>query len=165
MKKLMIVSLIGLIGLVSEVSAQKNVGTNDYTTAIGVKFAPGAFTVKHFFNNQIALEGLGYFYSNAFRVTALVEFHHDIANAEGLRWYIGPGAHVSFVKFKGYGYTYVGIDGVLGLDYKFKNIPLNMSIDWQPSFEFGSDPINGTFKNGPGFTGGFAGIGIRYVIN
>jgi hypothetical protein len=31
----------------------------------------------------------------------------------------------------------IGIDGVLGLDYKFNGAPINVSIDWQPSFEFG----------------------------
>jgi hypothetical protein len=38
-----------------------------------------------------------------------------------------------------YGYRggAVGIDGVLGLDYKFNGAPINMSLDWQPSFEFG----------------------------
>jgi hypothetical protein len=27
-----------------------------------------------------------------------------------------------------------GLDGVLGLDYKFKGAPINLSLDWQPSY-------------------------------
>ena len=46
-------------------------------------------------------------------------------------------------------------DGVLGLDYKFRGAPINMSIDWQPSFEFGA---------GRGFVGSWGGLGIRYTF-
>jgi hypothetical protein len=31
-------------------------------------------------------------------------------------------------------YYEVGVSGVLGLDYTFDNIPLNVSVDWAPTF-------------------------------
>ena len=49
----------------------------------------------------------------------------------------------------------VGVDGVLGLDYKFNRAPINLSIDWQPSFEF---------ADGHGFVGSWGGLGIRYTF-
>ena len=49
----------------------------------------------------------------------------------------------------------VGVDGILGLDFKFKNVPLNMSIDWQPSFNL----IGYQY-----FESGWGGLGIRYTL-
>jgi hypothetical protein len=74
---------------------------------------------------------------------------------DGLQWYFGPGAHVGFYNGKYGDGVYAGVDGVLGLDYKIRSAPINISIDWQPSFEFG---------DGRGFVGSWGGIGIRYVL-
>ncbi|RYF89649.1 MAG: hypothetical protein EOO03_05540 [Chitinophagaceae bacterium] len=142
-------------------SAQSNIGSSDYKTAIGVKFYPGALSVKHFVNEKHALEGLAYFWNRGTRITGLYEIHGNIENADGLKWYIGPGAHVGFYNNKTYngvnynGKTYIGVDGVLGLDYKIKSAPINFSLDWQPSFEFG---------DGAGFSGNWGGLAIRYVL-
>ena len=131
--------------------------SSTYTTALGVKFYPTGITLKHFISDKHALEGLGYFYNYGFRITGLYEIYGDINNAPGLRWYIGPGAHVGFYNTKYGGGSSAGVDGVLGLDYKVTNAPLNLSLDWQPSFEFGDN-----FNNG--FSGGWGGFGIRYTF-
>jgi hypothetical protein len=47
-----------------------------------------------------------------------------------------------------------GIDGVLGLDYKIKGAPLNLSIDWQPSFNF----------VGYSYFSNWGGLAIRYTF-
>jgi hypothetical protein len=140
----------------------------DYRTAIGVKVWDGAgLSVKHFTSDVGALEGILYFWDEGFRLTGLYEFHGDIGGAPGLRWYIGPGAHLGFYDYNdddnGNGNdndgndndTYIGIDGVIGLDFKFNKVPINISLDWQPSFEFGDNR---------GFNGGWGGLGIRYAF-
>lgn len=157
MKKKILSAAIMLLVIVGSASAQKNSNSSDYKTALGVKFYPGAITLKHFINDKVALEGLGYFYNNGTRITGLYEFHFDIAEPTGLKWYVGPGAHVGFYSSKYGGGTSIGIDGVLGLDYKIKTAPINLSLDWQPSFEFGN-----TFGNG--FGGSWGGFAIRYVF-
>ncbi len=148
----------------SSAFAQRRGGSSDgqsYKTSLGVKFYPGAVTFKHFVADKKAIELLGYFWERGARITGLYEIHGDINGAPGLKWYVGPGAHIGFYNDyfynnKRYGRgSYFGIDGVLGLDYKFNDLPLNISLDWQPSFEFGY---------GPGFTGNWGGLGIRYVI-
>lgn len=142
----------------------------DYKNAVGVKFYPGALTIKHNLNRVIGVEGITYFYDGkSIRLTALAEFNFNIDPVPGLKWFIGPGAHVSFSKYKSQANTFVGIDGILGLDYKFKGIPINLSVDWQPSFEFGEDPRYDNdptyrLKDGPGFTGSWAGVAIRYTF-
>lgn len=153
-KYLLMIAIVAVASL--SASAQSNITSQEYKTALGVKFYPGAISLKHFVNEKAALEGLGYFWNRGSRITGLYEFHGRIGNAAGLKWYVGPGAHVGFYNTKYGGGTSVGVDGVLGLDYKFKGAPINVSLDWQPSFEFGD-----TYD---GFSGNWGGLAIRYVF-
>jgi hypothetical protein len=136
-----------------------------YQTALGVKFYPGSLSLKHFIQKNRAIEALGYFWQYGARITALYEIHGNINGAPGLKWYVGPGAHVGFwnTKWKDRygrrdGGAYFGVDGVLGLDYKINKAPINISLDWQPSFSFGDPDF------GYGFEGGWGGLGIRYTF-
>lgn len=136
----------------------RSANSTEYQTAVGLKVWDGAgITLKHFMADDKAIEGIGYFYRRGFRITGLYEIHGDISGAAGLKWYIGPGAHVGFYNNKYFDENKVvlGIDGVLGLDYKFNTAPINLSLDWQPSFEFAS---------GFGFNGNWGGLGIRYTF-
>jgi hypothetical protein len=129
---------------------------SSYKTAIGVKFYPTGVTLKTFVKSNAAFEGIGYFWDKGTRITALYEYHQDLTQSGNLKWYIGPGAHVGFYKAEFFdGGTSVGIDGVLGLDYKFPGIPINVSLDWQPSYEFGDYA---------GFSGNWGGVGLRLAL-
>lgn len=155
------VILGSILGLLLSFNANSQATGSDYQTAIGVKFYPGSLTVKHFVNDGAAVEGLLSFWSYGFRVTGLYEFHGDITGAPGLKWYAGPGVHIGAYNTK---WTNafpgrndglaIGIDGVLGLDYKFDGVPINMSIDWQPSFNI----------VGYSHFYGWGGLGIRYTL-
>lgn len=134
----------------------KSTNSSTYKTALGVKvWDGGGISFKQFVNGNNALELIGYFYNQGARITGLYEIHGPINGATGLQWYIGPGAHIGFYNSKYGDGVFAGIDGVLGLDYKFKGAPINISIDWQPSFEFGEDR---------GFYGNWGGLGIRYTF-
>ena len=159
MKHILILSILITI-TVFVAKAQTN--NSEYQSALGVKFYPGAISFKTFVANNKAAEFLGYFYNYGFRVTGLYEIHGDIIGMSGLKWYAGPGVHIQTWNNKwkrdyperssGIG---LGIDGVLGLDYKFKKAPINLSIDWQPSLNLiGYNYIES----------GWAGIGIRYTF-
>jgi hypothetical protein len=159
MRKLLLATII-LLGFIVTNGQSKSANSSSYRTALGVKFYPGGITLKHFFNGtNNAGELIAYFRSNRFRITGLYEIHGNFNGAPGLRWYIGPGAHIGFYDYyyrnNHIDGTYFGIDGVLGLDYKFNGAPINISIDWQPSFEFQDDL---------GFYGGWGGIAIRYTF-
>lgn len=161
MKKILMIGICLLGSFWQVAEAQKSNQSSNYTTALGVKFYPGAVTFKHFIKEGRALEGLGYFWERGARFTLLYEFHQDINDVPGLSWYVGPGAHIGFYNRKknlaGYGGSGLGIDGVIGLDYKINSAPINISLDWQPSFEFGDN-------YGNGFSGNWGGFAIRYVI-
>lgn len=158
MKRLILATIL-LFSIVFA-QAQQNMGS-DYTTALGVKVYPGAISVKHFIGKN-AVEGLGYISSDGFRLTGLYEIHNSLGNVEGLRWYVGGGAHLGIWSdaWKNKyptreGGLAVGVDGVLGVDYKIKGAPLNLSFDWQPSFNI----IGYNY-----FEGGWGGLGVRYTF-
>jgi hypothetical protein len=164
MKKIGIVALVAFV--ISCVSAQAQNETSSYVTALGIKaWGDGAgITVKHFARPNRALEGIGYFSRGGARFTGLYEFHFDFEGAPGLKWYVGPGVHLGVYNNRYYDNryydgngagTFVGIDGVLGLDYKFTGAPINLSLDWQPSVELGPNR---------GFMGSWGGLGIRYTF-
>ena len=158
MKKSIVLFFAVLLTATFAVKAQSSTANSSfYTTAIGVKFYPTGVTLKHFVSAKNALEGIGYFYNYGARITGLYEIHGEINNAGGLRYYYGPGAHVGFYNNKYGGNTSFGVDGVLGLDYKIKSAPINLSLDWQPSFEFGNNYNNG-------FSGSWGGLAIRYTF-
>jgi hypothetical protein len=172
MKKQFLLATVILLLAITNVTAQKSSSfySSSYTTALGVKVYPAsggaAITLKYFIKKSAALEALGYAWERGGRLTGLYEFHWDIPGVPGgLKWYVGPGAHIGVYNDRYYNYirdsrgSYmaVGIDGVIGLDYKFNNIPLNLSADWQPSFDFGNERYNG-------FGGDFGGIAARYTF-
>lgn len=150
-----------LMTITLSVSAQQNLGP-DYRTALGVKVYPGAITVKHFLKETAAVEGLGYLSSDGFRVTGLYEIHQPLGNVPGLKWYVGGGAHLG-VWSNAWRDKYpdrpdglaIGVDGILGLDYKIQGAPLDLSFDWQPSFNL----IGYNY-----FEGGWGGLAVRYTF-
>jgi hypothetical protein len=159
MRKIL-VSVSALFFVVVSQGQSRSVNGYDYKTALGVKvWDGGGISLKHFLTDRHAGELIGYFWSPGFRLTGLYEIHGPINGAPGLQWYIGPGIHVGSYNnhhvHSHAGHASIGIDGVIGLDYKFNGAPINISLDWQPSFEFAT---------GHGFIGNWGGLGIRYTF-
>ncbi len=114
----------------------------DYNTAIGLRGGPFiGFTVKHFLSEKSAIEGIVSTRWKGIEITGLYELHNRAFQVDRLNWYFGVGGHIGFYdgKYTKWDtvektYTNVGVDGILGLEYNFKEIPLNLSIDWKPAF-------------------------------
>jgi len=125
-----------------------------YSTGLGFRLGgiSSGITVKHYTNSNTALEGILSFGRHAFLVTGLFEKHQPFPSAEGLSWYYGGGAHVGFFP-NDYRYNYfyykshnnkdkiyehsdagisLGADFIIGMDYKFQNAPVNLSLDVKP---------------------------------
>src|SRR5688500_19610001 len=134
------ITLLGLavLFLIQAEAQSRSSNSSNYKTALGVKVWNGAgISLKHFLSEN-AVEAIGYFYRRGFRLTGLYEIHGDIAGAQGLKWYIGPGAHIGFYGDKYSDGVFADLYGVLGLDYRFSGAPITISLYYQPSFEFGS---------------------------
>jgi hypothetical protein len=156
MKKLIFTFLIALF-LISNGYAQ------DYKTGIGFRGGlSNGLTVKHFIGQKSALEGLIASRWKGLEVTGLYEIHNQAFDTQRLNWYFGFGGHIGFwngddAKWgtPGTSYTVVGIDGILGVEYNFKEVPLNIGLDWKPAFNL---------SGYSGFWGDGGAISIRYIF-
>ncbi|MBC7745903.1 MAG: hypothetical protein H7096_12465 [Flavobacterium sp.] len=159
MKNLLLICLtLGIILITQQdIKAQQT-----YKNAIGGRLGTAnGITYKTFINSDRALDFILNFRSNekqsTFRFTGLYEIHNPINNAPGLRWYYGPGATVGSRKFKSSDTNdlLVSLDGVLGLDYKFADAPINLALDWKPAIEI----VPNTEFDAQGF-----GLSIRFTF-
>ena len=145
------------------------VGAQEYSSAVGARLGyPLSASYKTFMgDSNNALELIAGFRSfsfyNWFTVGGAYQFHNEIESVDGLQWYYGFGASAYFWSFDTGFFgdtsvgTSVGIQGYIGLDYKFADIPLSLTADWVPTFF-----VNGF---GSGFGGGYGALGVRYVIS
>jgi hypothetical protein len=148
--------LVTISAQAQDKSATAKLPRPTYKTAIGVKVVPFAVTFKTFVGRRNrAFELLGDF-NDGFRLTALYEFHGDLTSTGNLKWYIGGGAHGGYYDKGEVDGIMFGIDAVAGLDYKFAHLPINLSLDWQPAFEF--------ITPGTEFQGGRGGIAVRFAF-
>lgn len=154
-------SIIFLLSMFVAGAQNKTANSLTYKSAFGAKiWNGGGLTLKTFINPKHALEFTGFFRGLGSRVGASYEIHGDLNSEGNLKWYFGPGVHVGFYKFdegalQKYNGTYVGVNGVVGIDYKFTELPINISLDWQPAFEF--------FSGNNGFVN-FGGLSVRYTF-
>lgn len=124
MKKLGMMLLVALL-LAGTGQAQ------DYKMALGIRLSSddaivnNSISFKYFTGRDIALEALLSF-SEPGAFGLLVEKHKPTI-AGGLTWFYGGGAYIGFTNE-----TLLGLQGVLGLDYKIPEVPLNLSLDWKP---------------------------------
>ncbi len=149
---------LGMMFMSVSALAQKNDVRDKptYKTAIGVKYAPFAVSLKLFSGKKNrAFEMLGDF-DDGFRLTALYEFHGDLTASRNLKWYIGGGAHGGYYDKGEVDGAMFGLDAVAGLDYKFVKLPLNISLDWQPAYEF--------ITPGTEFQAGRGGLAVRLAF-
>lgn len=108
-----------------------NVNSQSYRTAAGIRISSqqpavnNSITLKHFFNESLAIEGLLSF-GDPVALGALLEKNRPIG-PNGLNWFWGAGAYFAFG-----GPRNGGLQGALGLDYRIPNLPLNISVDWKP---------------------------------
>jgi len=139
MKKLLLLCLTAGIILFAQTDSQAQ---QTYKNAIGGRLGTAnGITYKTFITGDRALDFILNFRGNdnysTFRFTGLYEIHNPINNAPGLRWYYGPGATVGSRRNKIVDNSdlLVSLDGVLGLDYKFDGVPINLALDWKPAIE------------------------------
>jgi hypothetical protein len=142
--------------------------SQNYKSAVGLRLGyPLSLSYKTFISEPGAIEvfaGLrSYSFYRWFAVGGLYEHHKPISEVEGLSWYFGGGASARFWSFDdtflagtGSSSTSFAILGTVGLDYSFKDTPLNLSIDWVPAFS-----LNGY---GNGFDAGLGAISARYIL-
>ncbi|MBC8986033.1 hypothetical protein H9X96_09610 [Pedobacter sp. N36a] len=137
MKKLLTIICLSVM---ATFAFQSTSNAQSYKNAIGGRFgAANGVTFKTTLGGNKMIDLIANFrstdHTNYFRVTGLYEIYNPINNAAGLNWYYGIGGTVGSVKYKPHNGSdlYLAVDGVLGLDYKFADAPINLSLDWKPA--------------------------------
>lgn len=156
MKKLWLTTVV-IISLLTWAQAQ------DYNTGIGLRGGfDNGITIKHFISSSRAIEGIISGRGRGFELTGLYEIHGRAFNTDRLNWFYGFGGHLGFWNGKGpywgasgESYPMIGIDGILGLEYSFREVPINLTLDWKPSLNF---------YRYPGFWGDGGALSIRYIF-
>ncbi len=113
-------------------------------------------TTPDFMSGKSAIELLLATRWSGFEITGLYEVHNSAFDIDRFNWYFGAGAHIGFYgsSYGGGEGTFVGIDGILGLEYNFSEAPINISLDWKPAFDFG---YNNFFADG-------GALSLRYIF-
>lgn len=132
-----------------------------YKFAIGIRSGgTSGLTVKYNPTARSAFEGIIGFWNDGLSLTGLWERHVQAFDVEGMHWYYGGGGHIAFydADYRGErgpawwdddrddwndGDLGLGIDGIVGLEYKIPPIPFAISIDLKPFLEVNTD--GGTF--------------------
>lgn len=131
----------------------QQVNAQSYRNAIGIRFSNNDAVVntgvsfRHFMRGNTALEATMSF--DPFAVGLLVEKFKPLGEP-GLNWFYGGGAYVAFA-----GRNVLGAQGILGLDYKFQGVPVNLSLDWKPELQILNDVQ---------FEPAAVGVGIRFTF-
>lgn len=137
----------------------------DYQSAVGLRIGSTAgITVKHFVSPTTSFEGQLESIWQGVNVSGLLEFYQSAFDVPGFRFFGGFGAH--FGSWKGYAnhpwfyedrnyHSVIGVDAILGFEYTFKEIPLNLGLDWKPGFNITDAP-------GPWIDN--LGLSIRFAI-
>ena len=127
--------------------------------AIGIRFGGGngygaeLSYQKDLSANRLELDlGISKNADNYFHLAAVYQWKGILTG--NLGWFLGVGANVGYCKNHGLGLAAVG---QLGLEYNFPDIPLQVSLDARPSYEFLLPDNRGYHGFGWG-----ACLGVRY---
>jgi hypothetical protein len=153
MKKLLLV-LIAVVGISFAANAQNALGVRlgggqGYNAELSFQKGLGASRLEfdlgwHNFEN-----------SSAFSFAALYQYHMDIPDVPNLGWFVGVGGKLDYWSAAPKDNVGLGIAGQAGLDYYFKAVPIQLSLDIRPCFYL----IPST-----NFHWGDIALGIRYVF-
>ncbi|HRP33383.1 MAG TPA: hypothetical protein PKV73_15905 [Agriterribacter sp.] len=147
---------------------------SSYTKGIGLRVGGGYYDLvsasfKAFVTEPGAIEvnigfrPYGYVGYSWVNLSGSVSYQHHfpIGSVEGLRWFVGGGvtAYNTFSSddyYRGFG---LGVFPTGGVDYKFGNIPLNVSADFRPTIA-----LIKPYEYYSSFYAGNAGVSARYTF-
>lgn len=173
MKKFLIAFNIVFVLSFSAVSLKAQDGSS-YKSGIGLRAGGGYYDIiaasfKTFVTDPGAIEinvgfrpygNTGYNWVNL-SGSVSYQHHFPIGSVEGLKWFVGGGltAFNTFSKYEDYKGFGLGVFPTGGADYKFGNIPLNVSADFRPTIA-----LIKPYSYYSSFYAGNVGISARYTF-
>jgi hypothetical protein len=149
-----ILCFLWFVSPISPVSAQ-------YKSAVGLRLGNSSgITAKMGLGKRISMEGQITTRWKGVNFTLLTEMTHQLPDTPGLAWYYGIGANIGFWDDPGNDEKktdlFIGADGIVGMEYTFQDIPLNLALDWKPYF---------IILTRAHFVWDEFALSVRYVIN
>ncbi len=136
-KKLLFATLI--MAMVMPAVSQRGMLDN----ALGVRLGLGSgITYQHFFTDKKVFEAIAYQRFGGANLTLLGECHNQVFDIRGLKWFYGGGGHIWLYNKNSVlqenilaeNSIALGVDGIIGLAFYMRSIPLQFSVDWKPGF-------------------------------
>lgn len=132
---------------------------NGKLNAIGIRGGWGAeLSYQRYVAPENRIEGTLGFNRYGFSLEGMYQwtFSIDTYSSGELKWYVGPGVGIGSWDNDDYdnGFS-AGILGQIGIEYAFRNAPIQLSIDYRPGFYFVPE---GVFDST-----GFA-LGVRFCF-
>jgi hypothetical protein len=126
-----------------------------YKTAVGVRYTPFGVSLKiNSSYKKRSSEIIGYF-KDGFVGSYLYYWNFTLDRNYTMRFYVGGGLQGGYKNTDDGNYGMGGPAGVIGLDYKFKSLPINLSADWQPAYQIGQASE---------FKGNYGGVAVRFAF-
>jgi hypothetical protein len=130
----------------AQAQAQETDKEEGYTQSAGFvgHYQGGGLSYKRFIKTNHAVEGWlttnGMFTNTrGFKLTGLYQIHAQAFEVEGLSWFYGGGAHFGAYRYDADidpitsgSVVYLGVDGVGGLEYQLKELPINVGLIYNP---------------------------------
>ena len=132
------------------------VSGQNYTRDAGIRFGNGiSGTYRQFTKDDIAMELFLSYQDRSMRFGGQKQHFSSILEkySENFKLYFGYGVHMGFsytnkhkVFNREYNYEWTfsplfGIDGIVGLEYYFPEVPILVSAEMRPYFEFSTNRI------------------------
>lgn len=156
MKKILFAFILTSLFSVSTKAQKNSSGNPKYKTAVGIRFQPFGVSLKsNLAGKKTSVEFVGYF-EDGFTLSGMYYWNFILNQPMNLRLYAGGALQAGWRDNKDVEGVLFGVGGVIGLDYKFLKLPLNISLDWQPSYQFGNK-----FDE---FQGAWGGIAARFCF-
>lgn len=166
MRTIKTLSIVVALTALAWVATADTASAQQYRTAIGLRAGTSAgFDVKHFVNRYNAIEGLVESRWNGVNFVGLYEWQKGPIDSNGIEWFIGVGGHIGTWNTRHYNpwfnepyprsYHVAGVDGIIGLEYTFRDVPINLAVDYRPSFNI---------TEYTGFWLDNVGLSVRYAI-
>ncbi len=152
MKKIITLVSVFVFG-VSALSAQ------NYSSSVGLRLGTSiGASYKTYMSTERAFEGildLDIFEDNVMKLnlTGIYQFVFD-TDITGLNFYAGPGLSAGVYLGDENG-VLLAINGMAGVEYKIKNSPVSLSLDWNPKVQIITNA---------GFKPSNFGLTVRYSI-
>ena len=145
MKKIFLLAIIIL---------STNSFSQSYKTAVGLKGgypSLGGLNLKKMLSSSTAAEFSLGGYDGGLVISGLFEIQNPLPEPNGLYWYLGVGPTVGSVR----GSFLLTANGVLGIEYTFQDLPINIALD--------TGPVIQLIGNRNLFSWG-GGLAVRYAL-